>query len=284
MSENLLKAYNVRSIPGRREFYPHRHNELEIALFRSGRGIYSVTGHDYRIESDCIFMFSNNEIHKITWVDPEIEMEALNLHFPPRLLLENGSAANLGLSRLFFSRREHSNLITRELAGETFDDIRDALYDCERQLSSGSFGAELLAEQSLFRALVLMMRSCDVLAETQVKGRRESVAAIARALEYIDENYLTDIKLETLCGLTRMSRSSFERLFGQLAGVSVSDYIRRRRIDRAIELLETTDLTILSVALASGYHNTANFNKQFRHVTGRTPGAFRAKSREECKE
>lgn len=44
MADNLLKVYSVLSVPGKREFYPHHHSELEIAWFRSGRGTYSVTG------------------------------------------------------------------------------------------------------------------------------------------------------------------------------------------------------------------------------------------------
>ena len=60
----------------------------------------------------------------------------------------------------------------------------------------------------------------------------------------------------------------------------MSDYIRRRRVDAATNLLVTTDMTILDVALAVGYHNTANFNKQFRAVTGKTPGEYRREYRE----
>ena len=87
MPRDLLKIYNVVSTPGRREFYPHYHSDLEIAYFRTGRGVYSVTGREYPIGEGDIFIFSNNEIHKITYVDPEVKTRALNIHFPPRLLL-----------------------------------------------------------------------------------------------------------------------------------------------------------------------------------------------------
>ena len=77
-----------------------------------------------------------------------------------------------------------------------------------------------------------------------------------------------------------MSRSNFERMFCRFVGAPVSDYIRRRRIDAASDLLRTTNMTVLDIALAVGYHNTANFNKQFRAVTGKTPGEYRREYRE----
>lgn len=76
MPRDLLKIYNVVSTPGRREFYPHYHSDLEIAYFRTGAGVYSVTGREYPIGEGDIFIFSNNEIHKITYVDPETETRA----------------------------------------------------------------------------------------------------------------------------------------------------------------------------------------------------------------
>ena len=57
MPRDLLKIYNVVSTPGRREFYPHYHSDLEIAYFRTGRGVYSVTGREYPIGEGDIFTF-----------------------------------------------------------------------------------------------------------------------------------------------------------------------------------------------------------------------------------
>ena len=126
MPRDLLKIYNVVSTPGRREFYPHYHSDLELAYFRAGRGIYSVTGREYPIGEGDIFLFSNNEIHKITYVDPEVETRALNIHFPPRLLLmplslfpESGAAREL--SEFFLSSGLRPNRITRESAGRFYD-------------------------------------------------------------------------------------------------------------------------------------------------------------------
>lgn len=276
MSDDLLKVYSVISIPGKREFFPHHHNELEIAYFRSGRGIYSITGHEYPIEIGDIFMFSNNEIHKITYVDPEIETEALNIHFLPRLLLGESDDGEPNLSQLFFSRRAgFTNRISREVAGEAYDEICSLLLAIERETNEKQLGYKLLARQNLIHALVLILRSCDIVDAQTDRRAKSSISGIAAALEHIDENFRSDLTLTDICQKARMSRSNLELLFGRFAGVPVGEYIKRRRIDSAISLLRTTNMTVLDVALASGYHNTANFNKQFKAVTGKTPGEYR---------
>ena len=274
MDENLLKVYSVRSVPGRREFYPHHHDELELAYFQSGQGVYSVTGREYPIEPGDIFMFASSEIHKITYVDPSSEMVALNFHFLPRLLITDGG--RLDLPRLFFERREGMNRITRAMTGGDYPAIRDALIDCEREMREKREGYLQLASHDIYRALVLILRNCEIPAPR--RRRLGSVDQIARALDFIDENYLGEITLPALCELSRMSRSNFERLFVTLTGASVGEYVKRRRIDHAAELLRTSDISVLDAALASGYHNTANFNKQFKAVTGMTPLQYRKES------
>ena len=61
-----------------------------------------------------------------------------------------------------------------------------------------------------------------------------------------------------------MGRSNFERLFGKYVGVTPGEYISDGASTTRFQLLRTTDKTVLDIALESGYHNTANFNKQFK--------------------
>ncbi|MBE6611316.1 MAG: helix-turn-helix domain-containing protein [Ruminococcaceae bacterium] len=282
MTDDLLNVYSMVSVPGHRAFYPHHHSELEIAYFRSGHGTYSVTGREYPIEAGDIFMFSNNEIHKITYVDPAVPMEALNIHIHPRLILTEATALNL--PQLFFDRRPgYSNRLNESnCTGDSSicDDIRRAMVDIEKEYHSGLPGSELLARQGLTRVLIYIMRGFDLIDTDTKRYSQSGVSAITSALEYIDSNYKNDISLTELCTRTGMSRSNFERLFTRLAGVSFGEYIKLRRIDCASALLRDSNVTVLEAALASGFHNTANFNKQFKSVTGVTPSEYRLARRE----
>ena len=197
MNQSILSIYNVVSIPGRREFYPHKHNEFEIAYFRSGYGTYSVTGHDYPIEPGDIFIYSNNEIHKITYVDPSYEMSALNLHFSPLILLSQSNLSEADdrspdLTRLFFDRsKPYSNRITREIAGSSYDKIVACLLAAEEEYNSGLVGGCLLARQHLISSLVYILRGCDLVTEQSSLGAKNG--QIAAALEYIDSCFSSDV-------------------------------------------------------------------------------------------
>ena len=53
------------------------------------------------------------------------------------------------------------------------------------------------------------------------------------------------------------------------------DYITVRRIDLARKLLSDSDRNILDIAMMCGFNNTANFNRAFKKVTGKTPKEIR---------
>ncbi len=61
----------------------------------------------------------------------------------------------------------------------------------------------------------------------------------------------------------------------RVSGKSVSQYINERRIVDACALLETTDMPVTSIMLASGYNTKSNFNREFKRVTGTNPSSWR---------
>ena len=61
------------------------------------------------------------------------------------------------------------------------------------------------------------------------------------------------------------------------------DYVNIKRTEYAKVLLNETDETVLSIALRSGFNNTANFNRIFKGVTAMTPSAYRRAKRGEGK-
>ena len=59
-----------------------------------------------------------------------------------------------------------------------------------------------------------------------------------------------------------------------LNGISPWDYITIKRVERAVELLKTTELTKLEIAERCGFSGSSNFYKAFAHVTGKKPGDY----------
>ncbi|PKW26835.1 helix-turn-helix domain-containing protein [Phycicoccus duodecadis] len=102
-----------------------------------------------------------------------------------------------------------------------------------------------------------------------------SLNAVEAGLAYIFENLTGDIRLATAARLAYMSEPTFSKYFKSATGMTFSSMVKRLRIAHARRLLDTTDEPVAQVAALSGYHNMANFNRQFLTEVGTTPTAYR---------
>ncbi len=68
-----------------------------------------------------------------------------------------------------------------------------------------------------------------------------------------------------------MAPTYFSTIFKRINGVSPWKYITIKRVEKAIELIKTTDMTKLDIAYACGFTSSSNFYKAFSAVTGKKP-------------
>lgn len=101
-------------------------------------------------------------------------------------------------------------------------------------------------------------------------------AAAEAGLQYILENFTGDIRMSEAAKLAHMSEPTFSRYFKKASGHTFTDMVRALRITNACRLLASSDHTISAISAAVGYHNLANFNRQFRALLGITPRQYRA--------
>jgi len=92
---------------------------------------------------------------------------------------------------------------------------------------------------------------------------------------YIDKHCGEDISLESMASLVSMNPAYFSRFFKRHEGVQFSDYLARRRMEKAIELLQDPRNKIFEICAKVGYYGKQSFYKQFRRHTGRTPVQYR---------
>jgi AraC family transcriptional regulator len=98
---------------------------------------------------------------------------------------------------------------------------------------------------------------------------------LVRVLDYINEHLDRKIELTDLAQLLGISQFHFSHLFKQAIGVSPYQYLIQQRIERAKQLLQQTDRSIMDVALDCGFNSHSHLSKQFRQFTGVTPKAYR---------
>ncbi|WP_078596531.1 AraC family transcriptional regulator [Evansella clarkii] len=96
-----------------------------------------------------------------------------------------------------------------------------------------------------------------------------------RAIDYIEENLTGDIDFKEVARLAYCSEYHFKRMFSFLAGIPLSEYIRRRRLTRAAFELKNSSLKIIDIALMYGYSSPDSFTRAFQSLHGITPSEAR---------
>lgn len=99
--------------------------------------------------------------------------------------------------------------------------------------------------------------------------------AAEAGLSYIFENLTGDIRLSKAARMAYMSEPTFSKYFKAATGMTFSNMVKKLRIAYARRLLDTTDHAVAQIAEMSGYHNMANFNRQFLAEVDMTPTAYR---------
>jgi len=95
------------------------------------------------------------------------------------------------------------------------------------------------------------------------------------ALSYIEENLMDEIDFKEVARRAYCSEYHFKRMFSFLAGVTLSEYIRRRRLTLAAFELNNMNLKIIDIAVKYGYSSPDSFTRAFQSLHGVTPSEAR---------
>lgn len=103
----------------------------------------------------------------------------------------------------------------------------------------------------------------------------EWLKKLSAAIDYIENNLDGDISYDEAAKIACCSTFYFQRIFSYVAGVSLSEYIRRRRMTQAAFDLQRTGAKVIDIALKYGYSSPTSFNRAFRNVHNIPPAAAR---------
>lgn len=98
---------------------------------------------------------------------------------------------------------------------------------------------------------------------------------VSQCIDYIYAHINDRITIETLAKHTALSPSYLSRLFKQNLGISVSDYIREKKIEKAQNLLRFSDFSYIDISNYLSFSSQSHFIQTFEHYVGMTPKQFR---------
>ncbi len=113
--------------------------------------------------------------------------------------------------------------------------------------------------------------------DTNHSKRHEYIEKLMNTCNYINKHYMEDISLDFISDMTGFSKYHFSRLFKEFTNMTFHQYLTKQRLQKSETLLMDTDLSILEVALSSGFNSISNFNRSFKLNKGFSASEFRKK-------
>jgi AraC family transcriptional regulator len=149
------------------------------------------------------------------------------------------------------------------------------------ELEVGGLMGDLYA-QSLTNVLMIhLLRHHSSLGrrDTRKVGREHKGALSRRTLrsvtDYVGDNLVHNLTLEELAGVAHMSPYHFSRLFKRSTGLSPHQYVVRKRVERAKDLLKNTELSLHEVALSVGFADQSHLSRYTKRLLGASPKSLR---------
>lgn len=143
-------------------------------------------------------------------------------------------------------------------------------------IEAGSTGGRLFRE-SLGTALATRLLQRHNVRSLPMRDPRGGLSAskLKHLVTHIEDNLESELSLAEIASVADMSVSHLKTLFRRSTGVPVHQYILRRRVERAKELLQEESLSITQVAFATGFAHQSHLARHMRKILGMTPAAVR---------
>ncbi len=103
----------------------------------------------------------------------------------------------------------------------------------------------------------------------------DSNRRMLRARDAIDRGYRQPLAVDDLATIACLSRAAFIRTFRATFGETPHRYLQRRRIERGMYLLRTTDRSVTDICMEVGFSSLGTFSRTFTEIVGESPSVFR---------
>jgi AraC-like DNA-binding protein len=257
---------------------PNYHDHLEIAYIYKGWGTFRIGGREYTAREGDIFLINSGVFHLLEAGMP-VNLKVVTLYFLPELVYRPGSGdTDLEYLLLFLNYQKGFNpkvppdAATSRTVLQLLEQIADELK------TQGSFH-RIAVKNCLCQILLVLNRAVGVQQSSTDAPylRLRDIGRLQPVFDFIHERYSRKMALQEMSSACNMSVTHLCRYFKKVTGQTISEYIKRYRIDRAKELLVEDEKSITWIAYEVGFESHSYFDRIFHEVTKLTPQEFRRK-------
>lgn len=275
----LLLSGDHWRISNKRSNSLHFHNCLEIGICHSDSGFMAFSGNSepLKFKAGDITCIPQNIPHT-TWSSPGTESHWSYIFINPDEFMRsvfpglNPKAYDLSLS----SYKDYKYLIS----SEEYPEIYNLVMAVIRELEEKKNHYHTCASGLLVSLIVQLYRIQSAGGELRASldNPPENAMVLSPVLDYIEQNYAQSIEIDYLADICRLSPTHFRRLFHSVMGTNPLDFINTTRINKACNLLRSTEDSILDISEAVGFKSVSTFNRHFTTIMKTTPRDYRAET------
>lgn len=252
----------------------HYHDFYELVIVISGSGFHMTNNGEFQITRGNVFLTLPSSIHGCRQGNG-LEVVCI-LFFPDMLAFSLDSLHNTQEFQSFFQtsprlsdsfRFKNNFMIGAESLDNISDIIRQIEFEQSRRQPNWGFAVNAL----FMRLLLILLRSIST---HESEGNREMLH-MNRILQYINANYMKRLYPADLAEEFAVSIRTLERLFKKSLNTSPVTYINDLRLNKSVELLKDSKLSITEVALKSGFSDNCYFSKCFSNKFNISPREYR---------
>lgn len=201
---------------------------------------------------------------------------------PPGIEHKVGSVdTNLFKYSLIFAFDDEQNILSEAfdlqhpLHRKIPDSISDGLSYINGETECGSEISDILISNRVFEVICALARISGMREVKKAQSRDGEDVRLSLAEQYIAENICYHISCADVADYCHLSTRQLTRIFMDGRGESPSQYIRKRKIETAEQLIITTEMTMGEISEKLGFENEYYFNTFFKKNAGMSPGEYR---------
>ncbi len=268
MDETILPEYGIIVQSRIHRQTRHSHKNKSILYIAGGRGFVEYESKRYDLQANSVIMLPAGRMH--TLMDkPKMQMTVFAIYFDVE---KTGFDKNI-VDFLFDS--EEPFVLPIYYAEEVKKKLRQILY--EQKFRPPGF--EISIQQNFSLTILNIYRAKIEQAKQKIPPDSEdSLSRTMTVLDYIAQNSHQQFSLSDAAKMAKLSERRFTSLCRKAAGKSYVKFLNFHRCNKAKQLIETTDMSIASIAFELGYEDISTFYRAFKTAIKRRPSDLRNKN------
>ncbi|MBQ8802467.1 MAG: helix-turn-helix domain-containing protein [Tyzzerella sp.] len=263
-----------------RDVIIHKHDCFELAYITEGNATQTLAGKTEYVEKGAYFIIDQDSLHQYTNCQ---NLELINCLFLGEVIDASLATCTsfdelMRVCMIRFYKQYLGLTAVNRVFYDTDGRVLKILKEIIEEDSNRDFGYQELFRGKLLEILILMMRTV-LKQHSEIPIEKITDSAIIRdAVHYLETHYQDKAILHNFCKKHHYDSAYISRRFKKETGLTVLEYLKKIRIEKACGMLAGSKLTIREISQTIGYDDLAYFNQLFKTSVGMTPSEYRKQS------